>query len=200
MYETWGREENAKSMALTAKRANLGCSDASPVFAKPSCRMFCEHKPSLENRIWLALILSESLLWRNCRHLGEPSFTISWGWWIATRWGRNACKSKVEIKDSPLANPLLHLAQQSWNSIWQRKWEIPFSHNISFSKYLRPLIYWVLVWEETESSKNNGRRTAMCQFHPQSLFPFHLLVGKFNYRPDIVERANPECWPPGMEV
>lgn len=41
------------------------------------------------------------------------------------------------------------------------------------------VIYWVLVWEETESSWNNSTRTAICQFHPQSLFPFQVLVGKF---------------------
>lgn len=138
VYETWVREENAKLIALTVKRANLGWPDGSPVFAKPHSRKFCEHKPSLENRIWFtqnlvwifALKERQALGWVKCNN---------WGWWIGKRWGRNACKSKVEIKDSPLANPVFHLAQQSWNSIWQREWEILFSQNTSFGKYLRIL-------------------------------------------------------------
>lgn len=138
--------EDARFIALTAKRANPGWPDGSPVCVKPHSRIVCEHKSSLENIIWLTQHLVWIFVVKELQILGWFRLNMSWSWWVGTRWGTNTYKLIMEIRDVLLR--ILYFVFPNSLGIPSGEESGRFSplQNISFGKYWKILNWSVIYW------------------------------------------------------
>lgn len=165
--------EDARFIELTAKRANPGWPDGSPVCVKPHSRIVCEQKSSLENIIWLTQHLVWIFVVKELQILGWFRLNMSWSWRVGTRWGTNTRKLITEIRDVPSANCYFVFPNSLGIPSGEESGRLSPLQNISIGKYWKilNLISDLLgLWEETDSFCNNSTSTAIHQFHPKTSF------------------------------